>query len=41
MNKQKPVRLRDLAFELNLSVTTVSRAMIGKGRISEKLGQEC
>ena len=36
MNKQKPVRLRDLAFELNLSVSTVSRAMSGKGRISEK-----
>ena len=36
MNKQKPVRLRDLAFELNLSVSTVSRAMSGKGRISDK-----
>ncbi|MDD4081004.1 MAG: LacI family DNA-binding transcriptional regulator [Eubacteriales bacterium] len=36
MNKQQPVRLRDLAFELNLSVSTISRAISGKGRISDK-----
>ena len=30
------VRLEDIARELNLSVSTVSRALSGKGRVGEK-----
>lgn len=36
MGKSKAVKLKDLAMELNLSISTVSRALSGNGRMSEK-----
>lgn len=36
MGKSKAVKLKDLAMELNLSISTVSRALSGSGRMNEK-----
>lgn len=36
MDQSKAVKLKDLAKELDLAVSTVSRAMSGKGRVSRK-----
>lgn len=36
MDQSKAVKLKDLARELDLAVSTVSRAMSGKGRVSRK-----
>lgn len=36
MKQAKAVKLKDLALELDLAVSTVSRAMSGKGRVSSK-----